>query len=85
MTKGTVQEKGKRLYQIRIENASPLILNGLAVLGTESDVATEKPKELLGIAVSPRRSLTVPATEEVVKSLGLKKGIRLVALNLSGL
>ena len=31
--KGTVQDKGKRLYQIRIENASPLILNGIALLG----------------------------------------------------
>jgi hypothetical protein len=84
VTKGTVQDKGKRLYQIRIENASPLILNGLALLGTASD-EKEKPAELLGISVSPRRSLTVPATEDVVKSLGLKKGIKLVALNLSGL
>ena len=40
---------------------------------------------LSGICVSPRRSLTVPATEEVVKSLGLKKGIKLTALDLSGL
>jgi hypothetical protein len=29
--------------------------------------------------------MTVPASEEVVKSLGLKKGIKLVALDLSGL
>ena len=40
---------------------------------------------LLGMAVPPRRSLTVPATEEVVKSLALKKGIKLTAVNLSGL
>jgi hypothetical protein len=84
VTKGTVQDKGKRLYQVRIENASPLILNGLALLGTES-AENEEPKELLGISVPPRRSLTVPATEDAVKSLGLKKGIKLVALNLSGL
>jgi len=40
---------------------------------------------VLGISVPPRRRLTIPATEEVVKSLGLKKGIKLTALNLSGL
>ena len=43
------------------------------------------PKVLVGICIAPRRSLTVPASEEVVKELGLKKGIRLVGLNLSGL
>jgi hypothetical protein len=84
VTKGTVQEKGKKLYQIRVENYSPLILNALALVGTES-AENELPKELAGIAISPRRTLTVPASEEVVKTLGLKKGIRLVALNLSGL
>ena len=29
--------------------------------------------------------MTVPASEEVVKSLALKKGIKLIALDLSGL
>ena len=38
-----------------------------------------------GICISPRRSMTVPATEEVVKTLGLRKGIRVVAADLSGL
>jgi hypothetical protein len=36
-------------------------------------------------SVSPRKSLAVPASEELVRSLGLKKGIKVVALNLSGL
>ena len=84
VTKGTAREKGKLIYQIRIDNASPLVLNGLALLGTMS-AADEKPKPLSGICISPRRSLTVPATEEVVRTLGLKKGIKLVALDLSGL
>jgi hypothetical protein len=76
--------KGKPTYQVRIDNASPLVLNGLAVLGSEPKPA-EAAKELLGISVSPRRSMTVPATEDVVKALGLRKGIRIVAANLSGL
>ena len=80
----TTREKGKLVYQIRIENASPLVLNGLALLGTGSP-EEEKPKVLTGICVSPRRSLTIPANEQVVKELGLKKGIKLTALDLSGL
>jgi hypothetical protein len=65
------QVKGKPTYQVRIENASPLVLNGLAVLGTAA-AEGEGPKELSGICVAPRRSLTVPATEEVVKALNLR-------------
>jgi hypothetical protein len=84
VTKGTAKEKGKLIYQVRIENASPLVLNGLAVLGTTSK-ADEEPKVLWGICISPRRSLTVPATEEAVRTLGLKKGVKVVALDLSGL
>ena len=83
LSKG-VKDKGKMHYEIRIDNASPLVLNGLAALGVVSK-ADEVPKFLVGICISPRRSLTVPASEEVVKELGLKKGIRLVGLNLSGL
>ena len=79
-----VKDKGKMHYSIRIDNASPLVLNGLAALGTTSK-PDETPKVLSGICLSPRRSMTVPAREEVVKSLGLKKGIKLVALDLSGL
>ncbi len=36
-------------------------------------------------SVSPRKSLTVPASDEMVRTLGLKKGIKVVALDLSGL
>ena len=80
----TTREKGKLVYQIRIENFSPMILNGLALVGSDSP-AKEMPKFLTGICVSPRRSLTIPADEQVVKALGLKKGIKLTALDLSGL
>ncbi|MGP0064814.1 MAG: hypothetical protein ACLQGP_14600 [Isosphaeraceae bacterium] len=76
--------KGRLTYQIRIENASPLILNGLAALGVES-AKDEAPKVLSGVSISPRRSMSLPASEEMVRGLGLKKGIRLVAIDLSGL
>jgi hypothetical protein len=78
------REKGKLSYRIRIENASPMRLNGLAAVGAESK-ADEKARVLTGISIPPRRSMTIPASEEVFKQLGLNHGIRLTALDLSGL
>jgi len=76
--------KGKESYAIRVENNSPLILNGVAVAG--SIAKPEEPaKMLLGIALSPRRSLAVPASAEAVEAFGLKEGIKVLALDLSGL
>ena len=76
--------KGKLTYRLQINNASPLRLNGLAAVGVESK-EDAKPRVLTGISIPPRRSMTVPASEEVVKTLGLKRGIRLTAIDLSGL
>jgi hypothetical protein len=76
--------KGKDTYKVRIDNASPLILNGLAVLGA-NDADETRPRQLAGFSISPRRSMTVPATEEVAKELGLKKSVHLVAADLSSL
>jgi len=83
LTKGP-REKGKQTYRIRIDNASPLILNGLAAVGaTANDGQT--PRILSAISLPPRKSMTVPASEELVTKLGLKKGLRVVALDLSAL
>jgi hypothetical protein len=79
-----VDDKGQTHYQLRIDNASPLVLNGVAAVGATSG-PDQAPRVLSGICLSPRRSMTVEASEEVVKSLGLKKGIKLIALDLSGL
>jgi hypothetical protein len=78
------KDKGKLIYQLRVDNASPLILNGLKVLGT-ANKDDEIGQVLSMISISPRKSLTIPASEEMVRSLGLKKGIKIVALDLSGL
>jgi hypothetical protein len=40
---------------------------------------------LLGISVSPRHHFTVPASAEAVERYGLKQGVRITALDLSGL
>ena len=75
---------GKLAYQIRIDNASPLILNGLMLVGSEIK-EDSVPSTLLGISVAPRRSMTVPASAEAVERLGLKGGVRAYAADLSGL
>jgi len=76
--------KGKQTYKVRIDNASPLLLNGVAVQGTLG-AANDPLKVLAGISIPPRKNLTVPATGEMVEQLGLKKGIRIIAADLSGL
>jgi hypothetical protein len=77
--------KGKPVYKVRIDNASPLILNGLAILGAGEGKAEQTPKVISGLSVSPRKSMTVPATAEMVDQLGLRKGVRVIAADLSGL
>jgi hypothetical protein len=77
--------KGKDVYKVRIDNASPLLLNGLAILGGSPDKADETPKVLSGISLSPGKHMEVPATADVVLSLGLRRGVRIVAADLSAL
>ena len=83
VTKGQ-KVKGKMTYKVRIDNASPLILNGLAVTGSKVEEQA-RVSALMGLNVSPRRSLTVPATADLVDRLGLLDGVRVVAADLSGL
>jgi hypothetical protein len=76
--------KGKETYKIRIDNGSPLVLHGLALVGSAAD-PDAKPSLLLGISLPPRKSLAVPARSEAVNRLKLKEGIRVQAIDLSGL
>jgi hypothetical protein len=78
------KHKGKAAYTIRIENGSPLVLSGLALAGPGADRET-KPSLLLGIALPPKKSLTVPARAEVVKRLRLTEGARILAVDLGEL
>ena len=72
------------LYKIRIDNASPLVLNGLTIVGAD-EAKKGAPATLLGIAVSPRKNMTVPTSKEAVNRLGLNSGVRVYAADLSGL
>jgi hypothetical protein len=76
--------KGKETYKIRIDNGSPLVLHGLALAGSAADPEA-KPSLLLGISLSPGKSLAVPASFEVVHRLKLKQGISVQAVDLGGL
>ena len=76
--------KGKPTYQIQITNESPLILNGIALTGPSAK-ATRPPTTLAGVAIPPRRTIALRRSTEIVKNLGLKEGIRIVAVDLSGL
>jgi hypothetical protein len=60
------------------------LLNGVAILGAGAK-PSEPAKFLVGISLAPRRTFSVPATGESVQRLGLKDGIKVLALDLSGL
>ncbi len=76
---------GKAIYKVRIANASPLVLNGLALAGPDEPESGAAPSALAGLSLPPHCALTVPATGETVERLGLKRGVRVVAADLSGL
>jgi hypothetical protein len=82
VTKGP-RVKGKLTYKVRIDNASPLVLNGWALAGADESKATPTP--MSGFCVPPRRSFSWPATSEMVEALKLKQGVRVTAIDLSGL
>ena len=75
---------GKRTYRIRIENGSPLILNGLTLEG-EDEAAGASPSTLAGFCLPPRKALTVPIAAETVERLGLDEGLQPAAADLSSL
>jgi hypothetical protein len=76
--------KGKPTFRIKVVNDSPLILNGLA-LGGAGVGDEQRPSVLQGLSIPPMKSLTVPASAEMVARLHLKENIPLLAADLSGL
>ncbi len=76
--------KAKDLYTIRVENYSSLLLNGIAVTGLGAK-PSDPARVLLGISLAPRRTMALPASSESVEKFGLKQGVKVIALDLSGL
>jgi hypothetical protein len=75
---------GKESFRIKIINDSPLILNGLAISGLKGE-ADNPPSLLAGISLPPLKSMTVPASADIVHQLRLKEEMHVVAVDLSGL
>jgi hypothetical protein len=84
LIKGRKPIEGTMTYTLQVDNASPLILNGFAVVGGQAK-PSDPPHFLLGIGLPPQRSMQMSLTPGMVESFGMKKGARLVALDLSAL
>jgi hypothetical protein len=84
LIKGKRGLDGTTTYTLQVDNASPLILNGFAVVGTQAKKA-EGPRCMLGFSLPPQKSLQMPLTPGMVEAYGMKKGTHLVAVDLSAL
>ena len=76
-------KQGKSRFTIKIENASPLVLNGLALGGSAADAKVGTAAS--GLSLAPHKALTVPASADAVDRLGLSDGVKVLAADLSGL
>ena len=76
--------KGKESFRVKIVNESPLILNGLALGGSEGR-QDNPPAILQGLSLPPRKSLTVPASAEVGQPAAPEGRPEVFAADLSGL
>jgi len=79
------KSRGKTAYSLRIDNASPLILNGLSLTGETAQADTAVPSSLAGLTLPPHRSIAMPASGDMVQRLGLKRGVKPIAADLSAL
>jgi hypothetical protein len=75
---------GRESFRIKILNESPMVINGLALGGVEV-TENNPPAVLSGMSLPPLKSLTVPATPEVVSRLQLKESLKVYAVDLSGI
>jgi hypothetical protein len=75
---------GKDTYKIRLDNASPMVLNGIALSGLNAK-PEDRPSAVAGFSLPPRKTMTLPATGDMVERLGMKAGIKAIAADLSNL
>ncbi len=84
VTKKPRTDTTKAVFLVQVDNASPLILNGIALTGAVAEKG-QKVGAIAGLNVGPRRSLTLPTLFNSYKALGLTDGVRVLAADLSGL
>jgi hypothetical protein len=84
LIKGRKGIEGQATYTVQVDNISPMILNGVSMIGGLAK-PSEPPRYLLGVALPPQRSLQLPINPGTVEAQGLKKGMHLVGVDLSAL
>jgi hypothetical protein len=84
LIKGRKGLEGQATYTVQVDNISPMILNGVSMIGGLAK-PSEPPRYLLGVALPPQRSLQLPISPGTVEAQGLKKGMHLVGVDLSAL
>lgn len=75
---------GSSPYLIRVANATPLVLNALAVGGLANDPLA-RPAVMVGLSIPPHHAVNIPADKDTVRQLHLYRGMKPVAANLGGL
>jgi hypothetical protein len=74
---------GRKIYSLRVDNASPLVLSGLAVKSpsTDKEVAT-----IMNLSIRPHKSILLPLDPKAVSRFGLAgKGVKAIAADLTAL
>ena len=78
------RSQGKTAYAIRVENESPIVLDGLALSST-AEPAAGKVSSVLGLGLPPRKAMVIGISPKAVERLGLKGGVQVFAADLSAL
>ena len=74
---------GRKIYSLRVDNASPLVLSGLAVKSgsSEKEIAT-----IMNLSVRPHKSIQIPLDPKSVSRFGLAgKGVKAIGADLTAL
>ena len=74
---------GRKIYSLRVDNASPLVLSGVAVKSGSSDkeIAT-----IMNLSVRPHKSVQIPLDPKSVSRFGLAgKGVKAIGADLTAL
>ena len=74
---------GRKVYSLRVDNASPLVLSGVAVKSgsTDKEIAT-----IMNLSVRPHKSVAIPMDPKTVSRYGLAgKGVKAIGADLTAL
>jgi hypothetical protein len=74
---------GRKVYQLKVDNASPLVLSGVAV---KSPVEGKEIATILNLSVRPHQSIRLPLDPKSVSRFGLSaRGVKAMGADLTAL